>query len=47
VDLRDRFETLEVTPQLRESLDRRRAKVREGSAQLLDWDSVKNTIGKT
>jgi hypothetical protein len=41
MDLRDRFERLEVPPQLRELLDQRRARVRDGSAQLLDWDSVK------
>ena len=46
MDLRDRFERLEVPPQLRELLDHRRARVRDGSAQLLDWDSVKTTIGK-
>ena len=46
VDLRDRFERLEVPPQLRELLDQRRARVRDGSAQLLDWDSVKTTLGK-
>lgn len=45
-DLRDRFERLEVPPELRELLDQRRARVRDGSAQLLDWDSVKVTIGR-
>ncbi len=46
LDLRDRFERLEIPAQLRELLDQRRARVRDGSAQLLDWDSVKATIGK-
>jgi hypothetical protein len=46
IDLRDRFDHLEVPPQLRELLDHRRARVRDGSAQLLDWDSVKATIGR-
>jgi hypothetical protein len=46
LDLRDRFERLEIHPQLRELLDQRRARVRDGSAQLMDWDSVKATIGK-
>ena len=46
VDLRDRFERLDIPPQLQQLLDQRRARVRDGSAQLLDWDSVKGTIGK-
>ena len=45
-DFRDRFERLDVPQQQKELLDHRRARVREGSAQLLDWDSVKGTIGK-
>ena len=45
-DLRDRFEHFEVPPQLKELLDQRRARVRNGSAQLLDWDSVKSSIGR-
>ena len=45
-DLRDRFEHLELPPQLKDLLDQRRAKVRDGSAQLLDWDSVKSSIGR-
>ena len=46
VDLRDRFERLEVPPQLKDLLDQRRTRVRDGSAQLLDWDSVKTTLGR-
>jgi hypothetical protein len=46
IDLRDRFEGLDVPPQLKELLDQRRARVRDGSAHPLDWDSVKNTIGR-
>lgn len=45
-DLRDRFEHLELSPQLQDLLDQRRARARDGSAQILDWDSVKSTIGK-
>ena len=47
VDLRDRFDRLELSPELQELLDRRRARVREGSAQLLNWESVRGTIGKS
>ncbi len=46
-DLRTHFERLDVPEQLKELLDQRRARVRDGSAQLLDWDAVKSTIGKT
>ena len=43
-DLRDRFDRLEPSPQQKELLDSRRARVRQGAAKLLDWDSVKSTI---
>jgi putative addiction module component (TIGR02574 family) len=45
-DLRDRFDRLAVSQEQKELLDRRRARVREGAAQLLDWESVKGTIGR-
>lgn len=45
-DFRERFERSEVSPQQKESLDRRRARVREGTARLLDWDRVKGTLGR-
>jgi putative addiction module component (TIGR02574 family) len=45
-DLRDRFERLEVSPQQKALLDRRRQRVREGAARLLDWEAVKGTLGK-
>ena len=45
-DFRDRFDRLGVSPQQKDLLDRRRARVREGAAQLLDWELVKGTIGK-
>jgi putative addiction module component (TIGR02574 family) len=44
-DFRDRFDRLEISEQQRNLLDRRRARVQEGSAQLLDWESVKGTLG--
>lgn len=43
---RDRFERLEISQEQKDLLDHRRARVREGSAQLLDWESVKGTIGR-
>ena len=45
-DFRDRFDRLEVSPQQKDLLDRRRARVQKGEAQLLDWESVKGTIGR-
>jgi putative addiction module component (TIGR02574 family) len=45
-DFRDRFDRLDVSPQQKDLLDHRRARVREGAAQLLDWESVKGTIGR-
>lgn len=45
-DFRDRFERSEISPQQKELLDHRRARVREGAARLLDWDSVKGTLGR-
>jgi len=45
-DFRDRFDRLEVPSDQKDLLDRRRARVREGAAQLLDWESVKGSIGK-
>ena len=45
-DFRERFERSEISPQQKQLLDRRRAKVREGAARLLDWDSMKGTLGR-
>ena len=45
-DFRERFERSEISPQQKELLDRRRARVREGAAKVLDWDSVKGTLGR-
>lgn len=44
-DFRDRFDRLEITDRQKDLLDRRRARVREGTAQLLDWESAKGAIG--
>jgi len=43
-DFRDRFDRLDVSPQHKDLLNRRRARVQQGEAQLLDWESVKGTI---
>ncbi|HYG36490.1 MAG TPA: addiction module protein [Clostridia bacterium] len=45
-DFRDRFHRMELSERQKDLLDRRRARVQEGKAQLLDWDSVKSSIGR-
>jgi putative addiction module component (TIGR02574 family) len=46
-DLRERFERFEISEQQKKLLDERRKRVRTGQAQLLDWDSVKASIGRS
>ena len=46
-DLRERFERSEISPSQKQLLDRRRARVRAGAARLLDWDTVKGTLGRS
>lgn len=46
-DLRERFERFEISEQHKKLLDERRERVRTGKAQLLDWDSVKASIGRS
>ena len=45
-DLRERFEASEISPQLRDLLRDRRARVAKGESRLLDWDNVKFAIGR-
>ena len=45
-DFRERFDRMDVPQQQKDLLDQRRARVREGVAQLLDWDHVKGSIGR-
>ena len=45
-DFRERFERSEISPEQKQLLDRRRARVREGTARLLEWDAVKGTLGR-
>lgn len=45
-DLRGRFEQMDLPQSQKDLLDRRRARVREGEAHLVDWDSVKGMIGR-
>jgi putative addiction module component (TIGR02574 family) len=45
-DFRDRFDRLDVSQGQKDLLDRRRARVQKGAAQLLDWESVEGTLGR-
>jgi putative addiction module component (TIGR02574 family) len=45
-DFRDRFDRWDIPEEQRALLDQRRARVREGAAQLHDWDTVKGSIGR-
>jgi len=45
-DLRERFERAEIPASIKRLLDERRERVRSGQAQLLDWDTVKGTLGR-
>jgi putative addiction module component (TIGR02574 family) len=45
-DLRERFEHADIPANIKRLLDERRERVRSGQAQLLNWDSIKGTIGR-
>jgi len=45
-DFRDRFDRLDISQAQRDLLDERRARVRNGDARLLDWDSTKGSVGR-
>ena len=45
-DLRDRFDRMEISQEQKNLLDQRRARVRDGEARLLDWESVKGSVGR-
>ncbi len=45
-DFRERFDRMEIPQDQKDLLDQRRARVRDGKARLLDWNSVKATIGR-
>jgi putative addiction module component (TIGR02574 family) len=45
-DLRDRFDQMDLPQAHKDLLDQRRLHVEQGTAKLLDWDTVKSTIGR-
>jgi len=45
-DLRERAEKFDISQDHKDLLDARRARVSSGEAKILDWDSVKHSIGR-
>ncbi|MGZ8939908.1 MAG: addiction module protein [Limisphaerales bacterium] len=45
-DFRERFDHSEISQNQKDLLDRRREGVRDGGIRTLDWDAVKDSIGK-
>ncbi len=45
-DLRERFEQAEIPEEHKSLLDSRRGRFESGESKLLDWDSVKSSIGR-
>ena len=45
-DLRARADRAGISQEQKDVLDARRARVASGEAKLLDWDSVKDSIGR-
>lgn len=45
-DMRERFDGVDVSQEVREMLDRRRSRVGDGAATLLEWTAAKATLGR-
>jgi putative addiction module component (TIGR02574 family) len=45
-DLSSHVDGMEISPDERELLDARVARVRNGETEVHDWDSVKNSLGR-
>jgi hypothetical protein len=45
-DLRQRFESMPVSDEVKALLDERRERVARGESRLLDWDQVKSALGR-
>lgn len=45
-DMRDRFDAMEVSGEVKKLLAQRRERVLRGEVPLLDWDQVKSTLGR-
>ncbi|MDH4477210.1 MAG: addiction module protein [Verrucomicrobiaceae bacterium] len=45
-EFRSNYDESDISIEMKSLLDQRRKRVRSGESQLLDWDSVKNQIGR-
>jgi hypothetical protein len=45
-DMRERFEAMPVSDEVKALLDERRERVARGESKLLDWDKVKSALGR-
>ena len=45
-DFRDKYENSPVPQEHKDILDARRSRFERGETKILDWDSVKSTIGR-
>ena len=45
-DMREHFEATQIPPEHKKMLDERRARVASGESSILDWDEVKDRLGK-
>jgi hypothetical protein len=46
-DMRSDISTAQETPEIIELLDQRSARIESGEAELLDWNKVKGSIGRS
>jgi hypothetical protein len=45
-EFRDRLDHSDVPQRIKDLLDQRRSRVREGVAKIVDWDAVKASLGR-
>jgi hypothetical protein len=45
-DMRERFESMPVSSEIKTLLDERRARAARGESKILDWDKVKSALGR-
>jgi putative addiction module component (TIGR02574 family) len=45
-EFRSNYDESDISIEMKSLLDQRRKRVRSGEYQLMDWDSVKNQIGR-
>ncbi|MFM8683317.1 MAG: addiction module protein [Chthoniobacterales bacterium] len=45
-DMRERFESMPISDEIKTLLDERRARAARGESKILDWDKVKSALGR-